>query len=78
MVRSKSTIRSNILKTIKANNKAFSRNQEPSRGSTKLQYDRGLQGAPMKGQASPEQPIFAGILPAEPGKALTATAWWNH
>lgn len=77
MVRPKNVLRSNILKPIKTNNKAFSRNQKPTREPIKLKHDQGVQGVPQKGKATAKQLVFAGIFTAELGEGLTVT-WWYH
>lgn len=81
MVGPKNVLRSNILKNIKTNNKAFSRNQKPTREPIKLKHDQGVQGVPKRGKATAKQLVFAGIFTAELGEGLTVTAcvtWWYH
>lgn len=84
MVRPKKVLRSNILKTIKTNNKAFSRSQKPTGEPIKLKDDQGVQGGAKNGKATAKQLVFAGIVTAEgnlfPFVLIDSCSftWWHY
>lgn len=55
MVRLKKILKSNLLKTIKTNNKTFSRSQKHIREPIKLKDEQGAPGVSKKGKATTER-----------------------
>lgn len=70
MVRLKTILKSNLLKTIKTNNKTFSRRKKLTTEPIKLKDDQGVQGVPKKGKATTKQLMLGGIFTADPGEGL--------